>query len=226
MSRNAVVLLSGGLDSATVLAIARERGFGCHCLSFDYGQRHRSELKAAGNLARASGASHQVIRVELPWAASALTVMDLAVPKGRASEEIAHGIPITYVPARNLIFLSYAISLAESIGSLDVFAGMNVLDYSGYPDCRPDFLDAFERTARLGTKIGAEGGHISIHRPLIRMTKSEIVREGTRLGVDYGMTLSCYDPVDDRPCGACDSCQLRARGFADAGLVDPAAGLA
>lgn len=223
MLRNAVVLLSGGLDSATVLAIARERGFACSCLSFNYGQRHFFELKKAGDLARAAGATHTVVRVEIPWAASALTSTLLDVPKGRPAAEMAHGIPITYVPARNMIFLSHAVSLAESIGAVDIFAGMNALDYSGYPDCRDEFLDALQRTARLGTKIGVEGGEMTIHRPLIAMTKAEIIREGTRLGVDYGMTLSCYDPAMGRPCGGCDSCQLRARGFAEAGLVDPTA---
>jgi 7-cyano-7-deazaguanine synthase len=223
MQPKAVVLLSGGLDSTTVLALARERGFECHALSFHYGQRHSLELRAAFDVARALGAvSYQVARVSLPWSDSALTSA-VPVPKDRDADEIAHGIPVTYVPARNTIFLAYALSLAEAIGSTDIFAGMNAIDYSGYPDCRPAFVESFQATARLGTKAGVEGAAITIHTPLIRMTKADIIREGLRLGVDYGMTLSCYDPNKGRQCGACDSCQLRAHGFAEAGAVDPAA---
>lgn len=226
MLPNAVVLLSGGLDSTTVLAIARERGFGCHCLSFNYGQRHYFELKAAADVARAAGATHRVVRVELPWTASALTSASIAVPKGRPTSEMTRDVPVTYVSARNMIFLAHAVSLAESLGAVDVFAGMNAVDYSGYPDCRPEFIASFQATARLGTKVGIEGGEITIHAPLIDMTKADIIRDGVRLGVDYGMTISCYDPVGSTPCGACDSCQLRAMGFRDAGVIDPTARVA
>lgn len=223
MPRKAVVLLSGGLDSATALAIAREREFECFALSFHYGQRHYAELRAAANVAHSLGASeHRVINVEMPWSKSALTKA-ADVPKGRAPHEIARGIPTTYVPARNMIFLAYALSWAESLQANDIFAGMNVLDYSGYPDCRPEFISAFQVTARLGTQAGAEGAAITIHTPLIAMSKAEIIREGIRLGVDYGITLSCYDPIAGHPCGACDSCQLRVKGFAEAGIVDLAA---
>jgi len=221
MQRRAVILLSGGLDSSTVLAIARERGFECHALSFAYGQRHEAELRAAARVAHSMDASHRVARVDLPWSVSALTGA-VDVPKGRPVKEMSVGIPVTYVPARNTIFLSYALSLAESIGAIDIFAGMNAVDYSGYPDCRPEFLAAFEATARLGTKAGVEGACITIHAPLVRMMKADIVREGARLGVDYSLTLSCYDPQGETPCEACDSCQLRALGFRDAGLIDPA----
>lgn len=222
MPRKAVVLLSGGLDSTTVLALARERGFECYALSFHYGQRHFSELRAAANVAHALGAvEHVTVAVDMPWSKSALT-RGAEVPKGRAPHEIAHGIPITYVPARNTLFLSYALSWAESLGAEDIFAGMNILDYSGYPDCRPEFIEAFQVTARLGTQAGAEGAAITVHTPLIKLSKAEIIREGVRLGVDYSATLSCYDPSVGRPCRACDSCQLRAKGFEEAGLVDPA----
>ena len=224
MLRNAVVLLSGGLDSTTVLALAQERGFECHALSFNYGQRHYFELSAALKVARAAGVTHRTVRVEMPWATSALvSSAGIAVPKGRADEDIAHGIPVTYVPARNTIFLAYALSFAESLDAADIFLGVNALDYSGYPDCRPDFVASFQATARLGTKAGAEGSEITIHAPLVKMTKADIIREGVRLGIDYGMTLSCYDPPGGQPCGSCDSCQLRARGFRDAGVVDPTA---
>jgi 7-cyano-7-deazaguanine synthase len=222
MSHEAVVLLSGGLDSTTVLAIARERGFECYALSFHYGQRHFSELRAAANVAYAlNTAEHRVVNIEMPWSKSALTKA-AKVPKDRAPHEIARGIPITYVPARNMIFLAYALSWAESLGANDIFAGMNVLDYSGYPDCRPEFVSAFQVTARLGTQAGVEGAAIMIHTPLISMNKAEIIREGVRLGVDYSATLSCYDPESGQPCRACDSCQLRAKGFKEAGLADPA----
>ena len=222
MRRKAIVLLSGGLDSATVLALATEREFECHALSFNYDQRHYFELSAASKVAHALCAPHRVVRVEMPWSTSALTKA-AEVPKGRGMAEMSHGIPVTYVPARNMLFLAYALSLAESIGSTDIFAGMNAIDYSGYPDCRPAFVKSFQATARLGTKAGVEGAEITIHTPLIHMTKADIIREGLRLGVDYGMTLSCYDPDKSRPCGSCDSCILRARGFAEAGAVDPAA---
>jgi 7-cyano-7-deazaguanine synthase len=225
MLRRSVVLLSGGLDSATVLAIVRERRFHpVHALSFNYGQKHALELECARRLAEAADASHWVVRVQMPWSRSALTSSRHEVPKGRSGDEIARGIPSTYVPARNTIFLSYALSLAESVGALDIFAGMNALDYSGYPDCRPEFVESFQATARLGTKAGIEGGGVTVHAPLVCMTKAEIIREGVRLGVDYGSTLSCYDPSESGgACGACDSCQLRARGFREAGVADPAA---
>lgn len=228
----AVVLLSGGLDSATVLAIARERGFACHALSFRYGQRHAVELSAAARVAAALGAvSHRTVEVDLGFVAeagaSALTGSGLAVPavpKDRDPRAMtaAGDIPITYVPARNALFLCYALAWAEVLGALDLFAGMNALDYSGYPDCRPEFLAAFEQMARLGTRVGAEGGRITIHAPLLRMSKADIVREGVRLGLDYGITHSCYDPDGSgRACGRCDSCILRRLGFEEAGVPDP-----
>ena len=221
MPRKAVVLLSGGLDSTTVLAIARELGFECYALSFNYGQRHFHELLAATNVAHMLGVTkHVMVDVQMPWSKSALT-RATDVPKGRTHDEIGRGIPVTYVPARNMIFLSHAVSWAESIGSTDVFAGMNALDYSGYPDCRPEFVEAFQLTARLGTQSGVEGGAITVHTPLIRMSKGQIIREGVRMGVNYGATLSCYDPSHGRPCRACDSCQIRAKGFLEAGIVDP-----
>jgi 7-cyano-7-deazaguanine synthase len=222
--RKAVVLLSGGLDSATVLAIARQDGYEPYALSFDYGQRHRHELEAAVRVARHLGAAaHRTIRFDLrTFGGSALTD-DIAVPKGRAASEMSAEIPVTYVPARNTIFLSFALAWAEVLESADIFIGVNALDYSGYPDCRPEFIEAFERMANLATKAGAGGRlKLTLHTPLIRMTKGEIIRAGLRLGVDYSMTSSCYDPAPDgRPCGQCDSCLLRAKGFAEAGAVDP-----
>lgn len=217
----AVVLLSGGLDSATVLAIARERGFELHALSFDYGQRHRIELSAARRVAEAFGAQHSVISFDLrQFGGSALTG-DIEVPKDRTHSQMPEGIPITYVPARNTIFLSFALGLAEVKGACDIFVGVNALDYSGYPDCRPEFIRAFELLANVATKAGVEGRRFAIHAPLIRMTKAQIIREGTRLGVDYSVTTSCYDPASDgRACGRCDSCQLRRKGFAEAGVPD------
>ena len=218
-SRRAVVLLSGGLDSATVLAMARERGFECYALSFDYGQRHRSELLAAALVARLSGAhEHRVVSLDLTgWGGSALTDSQIAVPTALAS-----GIPVTYVPARNTIFLSIALAWAETLGAPNIFAGMNAVDYSGYPDCRPDYVAAFQTMARLATRAGVEGDPITIHTPIIRMSKAEIVREGTRLGVDYGLTVSCYQAdANGMACGVCDSCRLRREGFLTAGLVDP-----
>ena len=222
----AVVLLSGGLDSATTLAMARAGGFECHALSFRYGQRHAGELDAARRVAAALGAKdHKVAEIDLRlFGGSALTA-DIAVPKGRNADEISHGVPVTYVPARNTIFLSFALAWAEVLGADDIFIGVNALDYSGYPDCRPEYIEAFEKMARLATKSGAEGtARFKIHTPLISMTKSEIIRKGLELGVDYGLTTSCYDPgPQGRPCGQCDACQLRAKGFAEAGMVDPAA---
>lgn len=220
----AVVLLSGGLDSSTVLAMARERGFEPCALSFSYGQRHVSELVAAEAIVRAQGvARHVTAQIDLrAFGASALTA-DIAVPKARSVSDMSHGIPITYVPARNTVFLSFALAWAETLGSTDIFIGVNALDYSGYPDCRPDYIAAFEAMANLATRAGVEGvRRLTIHAPLIAMSKAQIVAEGLRLGVDHAQTSSCYDPAaDGRPCGGCDSCVLRAKGFADAGVVDP-----
>jgi 7-cyano-7-deazaguanine synthase len=219
----AVVLLSGGLDSATTLAIARSEGFDCRALSFDYGQRHRYELEAAAAVARSMAvADHRVLNIDLrAFGGSALTA-DIDVPKDQPIEQTASRIPVTYVPARNTIFLSFALGYAEVIESTDIFIGVNAVDYSGYPDCRPAFIEAFETMANLATRAGVEGHRITIHTPLIDLTKADIVRRGVELGVDYGMTHSCYDPDEQgRPCGRCDSCRLRAAGFADAGLPDP-----
>ncbi len=221
---NAVVLLSGGLDSATTLAIARRDGFTLHALSFRYGQRHAIELDAAANVARQLGAAaHAVIDIDLRrFGGSALTA-DIPVPKGRSAEEMSGAIPVTYVPARNTIFLSYALAWAEVLGAHDIFIGVNALDYSGYPDCRPEYIAAFERMANLATKAGVEGTlRFKIHTPLVNWTKAEIIRRGVELGLDYSLTHSCYDPDDaGRPCGHCDSCLLRLKGFAEAGLNDP-----
>ena len=220
----AVVLLSGGLDSATVLAIARGQGYAAHALSFSYGQRHSYELQAASRVAKALGAvQHRVATIDLRvFGGSALT-SDIDVPKGRDAEQMAHGIPITYVPARNTIFLSFALAWAEVLGSSDIFIGVNALDYSGYPDCRPEFIRAYEEMANLATRAGVEGRQrLQIHTPLISMTKAQIVRRGIELGVDYGLTSSCYDPAaDGAPCGACDSCLLRRKGFRENGIEDP-----
>ena len=217
--RRAVVLLSGGLDSATVLAIAREQGFACHALSLDYGQRHRAELAAARCVAHALGAAeHQVIPIALDaFGGSALTDRRIAVP-----EQATSGIPVTYVPARNTVFLALALGWAEVIGARDLFIGVNALDYSGYPDCRPEYVEAFERLANLATRAGVEGERFHVRAPLIAMTKAQIIREGAKLGVDYALTVSCYQAGDDgRACGRCDSCRLRAKGFAEAGIPDP-----
>ena len=217
----AVVLLSGGLDSATVLAIAVQRGFTAHALSFDYGQRHRCELDAARRVAAGLGAvEHKVVRVDLRAIGGSALTQDIAVPKDRASDE---AIPVTYVPARNTIFLSIALAWAEVLGAQDVFIGVNALDYSGYPDCRPEYLQAFQALADLATQAGVEGRQrLTVHAPLISLSKAEIVRCGTELGIDYGLTHSCYDPsADGVPCGRCDSCRLRRNGFREAGLTDP-----
>ena len=222
--KKAVVLLSGGLDSATVLAMARADGFACYALSFRYGQRHAVELDAAARVARALGAvAHRVATVDLGWiGGSALTSPELDVPKDRSLATMGQGdIPITYVPARNALFLCHALAWAEVLGARDLYAGMNALDYSGYPDCRPEFLAAFEAMARLGTKAGAEGAAWHVRAPLIAMSKAEIIQAGIALGVDYSITHSCYDPAGDRACGRCDSCLLRKKGFADAGVPDP-----
>ena len=222
--KKAIVLLSGGLDSTTILAIAIKQGFSPYCLSFSYGQRHTLELQSAAKIAAKLGvAEHVVAPIDLRlFGGSALTA-DLPVPKTRSLDEMAEGIPITYVPARNTIFLSFALAWAEVIGAFDIFIGVNALDYSGYPDCRPEFIEAYERLANLATKVGVEGARLSIHTPLISLTKSEIIGLGLSLGVDYSTTVSCYDPTDAGfACGQCDACLLRLKGFAEAGLSDPA----
>jgi 7-cyano-7-deazaguanine synthase len=224
--KNAVVLLSGGLDSTTVLAIAKSEGYVPHALSFQYGQRHVAELDAARLIAEAAGvAGHVVAEIDLRvFGGSALTA-DIDVPKGRSDEDMGSGIPITYVPARNTIFLSFALAWAETLGASDIFVGVNALDYSGYPDCRPEYIEAFERMANLATKAGVEGTQrLQIHAPLMQLTKEGIIRRGLELGVDYSATQSCYDPDGEgRACGACDACRLRLRGFAAVGVPDPAA---
>ena len=218
------MLLSGGLDSATVLAIAKSQGFAVNALSFSYGQRHSWELEAAHRVAEAIGvANHKTMDLNLRvFGGSALTA-EIEVPKGRAVDEIARGIPVTYVPARNTIFLSFALAWAEVLGSNDVFIGVNALDYSGYPDCRPEFIHAFEQMANLATKAGVEGRQkLKIHAPLIDMSKAEIIRRGLELGVDYSLTSSCYDPsAKGVPCGQCDACLLRRKGFRENGIADP-----
>ena len=220
----AVILLSGGLDSTTCLAIAKAEGYEPYALSFRYGQRHTVELEAARRVAEAIGvAGHVVADIDLrAFGGSALTA-DIDVPKGRDEGAMADEIPVTYVPARNTIFLSFALAWAEVLGSQDIFIGVNALDYSGYPDCRPEYIRAYETMANLATKAGVEGTQrLTIHTPLMQMTKAEIIRQGVALAVDYGLTLSCYDPAPDgTPCGACDSCLLRAKGFAEAGVADP-----
>ncbi len=219
--KRAVVLLSGGLDSATVLAMAREAGFECHALTVRYGQRHEQELEAAKKVAQALGVEeHREAVVDLgQFGGSALTA-DIEVPKDREDHE---GIPVTYVPARNTIMLSLALGWAEVLGANDIFCGVNAVDYSGYPDCRPEFIASFQSMARLATKAGVEGAQITIHAPLIQMTKPQIIQEGLRLGVDYSMTHSCYDPTPEGlPCRHCDACLIRIRAFADLGLTDPA----
>lgn len=223
-ARRAVVLLSGGLDSATAAAIARSEGYDLFALSFDYGQRHRFELDAARRVAAAVGVcEHRVMKIDLAqFGGSALTT-DTAVPKDRSDEAMNTGIPITYVPARNTVFLALALAYAEVTGAADIFLGVNAVDYSGYPDCRPEFIAAFERMANLGTKAGVEGQlAFKIHTPLILLSKADIIRRGAELGVDYSLTHSCYDPDEQgRACGRCDSCLLRQRGFAEAGVPDP-----
>ena len=217
----AVVLVSGGLDSATTLAIARESHFRCYALSLAYGQRHGVELRAARRVVEALGCeSHRTVPIDLSaFGGSALTDPDIAVPEG-ATE----GIPVTYVPARNTVFLSLALAWAETLDARDIFIGVNAVDYSGYPDCRPAFVEAFGRLANLATRAGTEGGRFTIHAPLIEMTKAEIIARGKALGVDYGHTISCYQPDSDgRACGRCDSCRIRRAGFAEAGVVDPTA---
>jgi 7-cyano-7-deazaguanine synthase len=223
MSRSAIVLLSGGLDSATCLLIAKEEGFDVFALSFDYGQRHRIEIERARIIAARYGArEHRVIRLDFPAArASALTDFSKEIPKDRLGAE---EIPATYVPARNTLFLAHAVAWGEAIGAGDIFIGANALDYSGYPDCRPAFLEAFERMANLGTKAGVEGKFaFRVHTPLLALTKAQIVARANRLGLDFALTTSCYDPSPEgEPCGGCDSCLLREKGFHEAGLADPA----
>jgi 7-cyano-7-deazaguanine synthase len=221
--KKAICLLSGGLDSSACLAFARREGYVCYALSFDYGQRHKIELAAAARLAACLGAEqHIVAQIALDaFGGSALTAK-IAVPKARSLDEMSRGIPVTYVPARNTIFLSFALAWAEVLESSDIFIGVNALDYSGYPDCRPEFIEAFERMAHLATKAGVEGRtHVKIHTPLIRLTKAQIVTLARELGVPFGLTFSCYDPAaDGRPCGACDACFLRRKGFEEAGIED------
>lgn len=222
--KRAVVILSGGLDSTTVLAIARRDGFVPYAITFRYGQRQAIEIEAAERIAaRASVARHAFVDIDLrQFGGSALTA-DIPVPKGRDEAAIGAGIPITYVPARNTIFLSLALAYAETVGASDLFLGINALDYSGYPDCRPEFLSAFQDLANLATKAGVEGRALRVHAPLLHMTKADIIRTGLELGVDYGITRSCYDPAPDgRSCGGCDACQLRLAGFAKNGATDPA----
>ena len=217
--KKAVVLVSGGLDSATVLAMARARGYACHALSFDYGQRHHVELQAAARVATALGAvEHKTISLDLAGiGGSALTDTAIAVP-----EQAGDGIPVTYVPARNTVFLALALGWSEVLVAQDIFIGVNAVDYSGYPDCRPEFIAAFENTANLATKAGVEGRPFHIHTPLIQLSKAQIIQEGLRLGVDYGITVSCYQADEQgRACGRCDSCRLRREGFIAAGLADP-----
>lgn len=224
-AKPAVVLLSGGLDSTTTLAIALAKGFRCHALTVRYGQRHAVELEAARRVARALAvAEHKIVELDLrAFGGSALTA-DIPVPKGRTDAEMAREIPVTYVPARNTIFLALALGWAEVLGAGDIFLGVNALDYSGYPDCRPEFIEAFERLANLATRAAVAGrARLAVHAPLIRMSKKEILRTGLDLGVDYGLTLSCYDPDGGGlACGSCDACRLRLKGFAELGLTDPA----
>ncbi len=220
----AVILLSGGLDSATTLAMASAAGFDCFALSFRYGQRHSVELDCAQRLAKAMGATeHHIVDFDLRHFGGSALTSDTAVPKGRAMEDMSADIPITYVPARNTVFLSFGLAWAEVLESFDIFIGVNALDYSGYPDCRPEYIAAFQTMANLATRSGVEGrGALTIHTPLIELTKGEIIGKGVDLGVDYAMTSSCYDPdPHGRPCGQCDSCLLRKKGFAEAGLPDP-----
>ena len=225
MKPRAVVLLSGGLDSSTTMALAQEAGFEAYCLSFRYGQRHAHELLCAEKIALAMNAArHVVVDIDLrTFGGSALT-SDMEVPKDRLPDDLRTGIPITYVPARNTVFLSFALAWAEVLNSTDIFIGVNALDYSGYPDCRPDYIAAYESMANLATRAGVEGAQrLKIHTPLISLTKAQIIQEGLRLGVDYSLTMSCYDPSPSgQPCGCCDACQLRQRGFKQLGIMDPA----
>jgi len=221
---NAVILLSGGVDSATAAAIAKQQGFDLHALSFRYGQRHERELASAQQVAAfLQVKAHQILSFDLRAIGGSALTDDIAVPKGRSEAEMGTGIPVTYVPARNTIFLSFALALAERIEAQDIFFGANQLDYSGYPDCREEYIQAFERMANLATKAGVEGkSRLTIHTPLLKMSKAAIIKTGLALGLDYALTWSCYDPrSEDRACGRCDSCQLRLKGFAEAGVIDP-----
>ena len=223
-NRRAVVLLSGGLDSTTVLAIPKSERYQCYALSFQYGQRHCYELEVAAKVAAAAGVTqHVVADIDLRMFGGSALTSDMEVPKGRDSDEMGEGIPVTYVPARNTVFLSFALAWAEVLEASDVFIGVNALDYSGYPDCRPEFIEAYENMANLATKAGVEGTQkLKIHTPLIDLTKAQIIEKGMSLGVDYAVTSSCYDPLPDgHPCEQCDSCLLRAKGFAEAGFADP-----
>jgi 7-cyano-7-deazaguanine synthase len=222
----AVVLLSGGIDSTTVTAIAKQQGYRLYSLSFNYGQRHRIELEAARKIAAAMGVEeHLVVNIDLRRIGGSALTSSLEVPKRRTAEEITHGIPVTYVPARNTIFLSYGLAWAEVLSAPDIFIGVNAIDYSGYPDCRPEYIRAFENMANLSLKATVEGKmKITVHIPLINLTKGEIIRKGAALGIDYGLTHSCYDPArDGKACGLCDSCELRQKGFREAGIPDPTA---
>ena len=223
MKKPAVVLLSGGLDSTTVLAIAKSQGYDPYALSFRYGQRHAVELESAARVAAAQGVRRHVIAdIDLRVFGGSSLTSDIAVPKHDAADEISDEIPSTYVPARNTIFLSFALAYAETVGAQDIFIGVNALDYSGYPDCRPEYIAAFQNMANLATKAGVKGQQLTIHTPLITLTKAEIITTGLALGVDYGLTSSCYDPDGSgSPCGHCDSCLLRLKGFAEAGHTDP-----
>lgn len=223
MTKKAVVLLSGGLDSTTVLAMAKAQGFAPVCLAISYGQRHAVELERARRVAEeVGGVPLTVVPIDLRAVGGSALTADIEVPKHAPDAELGQEVPVTYVPARNALFLSIALGLAEVHGATDLFIGVNAVDYSGYPDCRPEFIRAFEQLANLATKAGAEGARFTVHAPLSGMTKAEIIREGVRLGVDYGMTHSCYDPDDEgRACGRCDSCILRRRGFEEAGVADP-----
>ncbi|HVG57279.1 MAG TPA: 7-cyano-7-deazaguanine synthase QueC [Hyalangium sp.] len=223
MMKKAVVLLSGGLDSTTCLAMAKAAGFEPVCLAVQYGQRHAVELERARKVTEAMGVKDfRVVPIDLRSVGGSALTADIPVPKDRPEAEMSHGIPVTYVPARNTLFLALALGLAEVVGAQDIYIGVNAVDYSGYPDCRPEFIRAFEALANLATKAGVEGARFKIHAPLSGMTKADIIREGTRLGVDYGLTHSCYDPdAQGRACGRCDSCLLRKKGFQEAGVPDP-----
>lgn len=223
LRKKAIVLLSGGLDSSTVLAVAKSQEYDTYALTFQYGQRHALEINFARRMANyLQVTEHKIAQIDLKLFGGSALTDDIFVPKNRAVEEAKNEIPVTYVPARNTIFLSFALAWAEVVKSNDIFIGVNAVDYSGYPDCRPEFIEAYERMARLATKAGVEGQEINIHTPLIKLTKSQIIQLGTSLGVDYSLTLSCYDPtLTGDFCGECDSCRLRLKGFADAGLEDP-----
>ncbi len=220
--KRAVVLLSGGLDSATVLALCRAENYAAYALSFRYGQRHEREIAAARRIAKSLGATeHRIAEIDLRLFGGSALTSHMAVPKARCEEEMAAGVPITYVPARNTIFLSYALAWAEVLGATDIFLGVNAVDYSGYPDCRPEFIRAFERLANLATRAGVEGARFEIHAPLLALSKAQIIQRGSELGVDFSLTHSCYDPTPDGfACGECDSCQIRRRGFREAGRED------